>query len=245
MIERCPTGIPGLDDILEGGFPRNRSILLAGTCGTGKTTFAVQYLVNGIVKYNEPGIFVTLEQDAAEIRKDMLKYGWDLQRLEDEHKLILIDTSLSKIGIKEYVTSMPAEADKSFSILPGEFDFERITELVITSARKIKAKRVVIDSLPALDVLSRNDTDVRRVLLQMNYEFKTNGMDSILITEIPEEDGVSKHGVEEYIADGVIILKANEALDTRTIKIRKMRVTKHTLKPLMLDITPTGVVVKK
>lgn len=245
MADRCPTGIPGLDEILEGGFPRNRSILLAGTCGTGKTTFAVQYLVNGIVKYNEPGIFVTLEQDADEIRKDMLKYGWDLQKLEDERKLIIIDTSLSKIGIKEYVTSMPAEADKSFSILPGEFDFERITELVITSARKIKAKRVVIDSLPALDVLSRSETDVRRVLLQMNYEFKTNSLDSIMITEIPEGDGVSKHGVEEYIADGVVILKANEALDTRTIKIRKMRVTKHTLKPLMLDITYNGMVVKK
>lgn len=245
MKDRCPTGIPGLDEVLGGGFPRNRSILLSGTCGTGKTTFAVQYLVNGILKYNEPGIMVTLEQDADEIRNDMSKYGWDLRKLEEEKKLVIIDTSLSKMGLKEYVTSLPAGSDKSFSMLPGEFDFERVAELVVSSAKKINAKRVVVDSLPALDVLAKTETDIRRILLQMNYEFKSNGLDSILITEIPEEDGVSKHGVEEYIADGVIILKTNEALDTRTIKIRKMRVTKHTLKPIALDITPQGIEIKK
>jgi KaiC/GvpD/RAD55 family RecA-like ATPase len=245
MDDRCPTGIPGLDEVLGGGFPRSRSVLLAGTCGTGKTTFGVQFLINGILKYNEPGIMVTLEQDSEEIRKDMSKYGWDVKKMEDDKKLILIDTSLSKIGIKEYVTSLPVASDKSFSLLPGEFDFERITELVISAAKKINARRVVIDSLPALDVLSKSESDIRRILLQMNYEFKSNNMNGLLITEIAEDDGVSKHGVEEYIADGVVILKTNEALDTRTIKIRKMRVTKHTLKPLTLEITPTGMQIKK
>lgn len=244
--DRCPTGITGLDDILGGGFPRNRSMLLAGTCGTGKTTFAMQYLVQGILKYNEPGVLVTLEQDSEELRGDMLRYGWDLRKLENEKKLIIIDTSLSKIGVKEYVTSIPVDPDKSFSLLPGEFDFERITELVITTAKNINAKRVVIDSLPALDILSRSETNIRRILLQMNYEFKSHGLTSIMITEIAEDDGISHHGVEEYIADGVIILKTNEALDTRTIKIRKMRLTNHTLKPLALDINPaTGIQIKR
>jgi len=245
MNDRCPTGILGLDDLLGGGFPRARSVLLAGSCGTGKTTFCVQFLVNGILKYNEPGILVTLEQDSDEIRRDMLKYGWDLKKLEDDKKLVLIDTSLSKIGIKEYVTSLPVAPEKSFSLLPGEFDFERITELVVAAAKKIGAKRVVVDSLPALDVLSKSETSIRRILLQMNYELKINGLNSLLITEIPEEDGVSKHGVEEYVADGVIIMKTNEALDTRTIKIRKMRVTKHTLKPIALEITQQGIQIKK
>lgn len=244
--DRCPTGISGLDDILGGGFPRNRSMLLAGTCGTGKTTFAIQYLIQGILKYNEPGVLVTLEQDSEEIRGDMLRYGWDLRKLEDEKKLLIIDTSLSKIGIKEYVTSIPVDPDKSFSLLPGEFDFERITELVITTAKKIGARRVVVDSLPALDILSRSETNIRRILLQMNYEFKSHGLTSLMITEISEDDGISHHGVEEYITDGVIILKTNEALDTRTIKIRKMRLTNHTLKPLALEIGPaTGVQVKR
>lgn len=245
MDERCPTGITGLDEVLGGGLPRSRSVLLAGSCGTGKTTLAIQFLVNGITKYNEPGVLVTLEQDSEEIRRDNLKYGWDLKKYEDEKKLVLIDTSLSKIGIKEYVTSLPVAPERSFSLLPGEFDFERITELVIGAAKKINAKRVVIDSLPALDVLSKSELDIRRVLLQMNYEFKANGLNAILITEIAEDDGISKHGVEEYIADGVIILKTNEALDTRTIKIRKMRTTKHTLKPLILEITQNGIQVKK
>jgi len=244
LNKRCPTGIPGFDELIDGGLPRNRSILLSGTCGTGKTTFAAQFLYNGVVKYDEAGILVTLEQDAEEMRHDLLHYGLDLKKLENAGKLILIDTSLSKIGFKEVVTNIPGVPTKSFSLLPGEFDMEKITNLTIQAARNIGARRVVIDSLPALDVLMKTGWEVRKVLLHMNYEFKSNGLTTILVSEVGEEDGISRHGVEEYIADGVVILRTNEALDIRTIKIRKMRLTKHTLKPHTLEFVDQGIVVR-
>ncbi len=88
-IDRCPTGISGLDELMGGGLPMGRNILLSGACGTGKTTFAIEFLYNGIVKYNEPGILVTMEQNPQEVRQDMLKYGFDLEKLEKDGKLVI------------------------------------------------------------------------------------------------------------------------------------------------------------
>jgi len=244
MNERCPTGIDGLDDLITGGFPRGRTILLAGTCGTGKTTFAVQFLLNGIKKYGENGVFVTLEQNADEIRSDMKRFGMDIKKYEDEDKLILIDTSLSKIGLKDFVSTLPITPKKSFSLLPGEFDMEKVIALAVEAAHKIKAKRVAIDSLPALNVLVDDPSDIRKMLVNINYELKSNKLTSLLITEMKEEDGISKYEIEEYVADGVLIARANEALDTRTFKIRKMRVTKHSLKSQSLEFGPNGVYIK-
>jgi len=245
MEDRCQTGIPGLDSLIDGGLPRSRSILLSGTCGTGKTVFGVQFLVNGITQYNEPGIFLTLEQSAEELRKDMLGFGINLKKLEDTGKLVIIDTSLSRVGIKNYIASVPTIPQGSFSLLPDEFDMNKVIDLTIQAAETIKAKRLVIDSLPALDYLIKETNDVRRVLINMNYALKKSDLTALIITESLEEDGISRHQVEEYIADGVIILRTNEALDTRTLKIRKMRLTKHSLKPLTFDITENGITIKE
>lgn len=243
--ERCPTGIPGFDEIIDGGFPRNRSILLSGGSGTCKTTFGVQFLIEGIRKHDEPGILVTLEQSGNEIRKDMSTFGFDIEKLEEEGKLIIIDTSLSKVGLKEYITNVPGETEGSFSLLPDEFDIDKIIALTCHSAEKIGAKRVVIDSLPALDYLVDEEKDVRKNLINMYYQFKKNNITAVVITESFEDhDSLTKHGVEEYIADGVLILKLNEALDTRTIRVHKMRVTNHTLKPATFQVTPQGIIVE-
>lgn len=244
LNERCPTGVEGLDDLINGGFPRGRTILLAGTCGTGKTTFAVQYLINGIEKYGECGVFVTLEQNSDEIRKDMKHFGMDLKKYEDDNRLVLIDTSLSKIGLKDFVSTLPITPQKSFSLLPGEFDMEKVIGLALEAGQKIGAKRIAVDSLPALNVLVDDTADIRRMLVNVNSELKKNNMTTVLISEMKEEDGISKYDVEEYIADGVLILRANEALDTRTFKIRKMRTTKHSLKPHTLEFNENGVYIQ-
>jgi len=244
LNDRCPTGIEGLDELLDGGFPRGRVILLAGTCGTGKTTFAVQYLVNGIEKYGENGVFVTLEQNSDEIRADMKRFGMDLQKYEEEGKLLLIDTSLSKIGLKDFVSTLPITPQKSFSLLPGEFDLEKVVGLAAEAARKIGAKRIAIDSLSALNVFVEKPQDVRKMLVNMNSELKSSKLTSLVISEMLEDDGISKFGVEEYISDGVLIARANEAMDTRTFKVRKMRTIKHSLTSKMLEFNENGVYVK-
>lgn len=254
MNKKCPTGIPGLDDLLGGGFPRARSILLSGTCGTGKTTFAVQFLYNGIVQYNEPGIMISLEQDPGELKQDMMVYGFDLSKVEKEGKLVIVDTSLSRVGLNKFgevltPASGTEQPEGSMSLLPDEFNMERILEIVVSKAKRIGAKRVVFDSIPALDFMIESEHGdlkhvMRQLLLVVNYRLKAAGLTTLLITEIPEDGGLSAHGVESYVADGTIILTINEALDSRTMKIRKMRQTKHSLKPRTIEFTNEGVMVK-
>jgi KaiC/GvpD/RAD55 family RecA-like ATPase len=254
LNKKCPTGIQGLDEILDGGLPRNRTVLLSGTCGTGKSTFAVQFLYKGIVEYNEPGILISLEQDPRELKQDMLHYGFDLQKLEDSGKLVIIDASLSRMGFKtsrtSVVSSSIGQPAGSMSLLPDEFNMERILEIVISKAKRIEAKRVVLDSLPALDFLIREgDSDIRhitrQIILTTNYRLKMEGLTSLLITEIMEANGaISAHGVESYVVDGAIILSVNEALDTRTVRVRKMRQTKHSLKPRTFEMTKDGILIR-
>ncbi|MFH1297371.1 MAG: ATPase domain-containing protein [Bacteroidota bacterium] len=226
---RCPTGIKGLDDLIGGGFPTGRTILVSGSCGTGKTIFAVQFLYNGIVNHNEPAILVELEQNPASLKSDLKSLGFDLQKIEDEKKLVIIDASLSRIGTKDMNVKSTVVPDASFSLLPGEVNFEGIVDMVIQVAKKINAKRVVVDSLPALDNMIQKDTEVRDAILYINYRLQQAGLTSILISDILEHGRVSKHGVEEYVVDGVITLHYSAAGPDagRTLTIEKMRGTAH------------------
>jgi circadian clock protein KaiC len=243
-MERAATGVEGLDEMLEGGLPRGRTTLLSGTCGTGKTTLAAQFLHHGALN-GENGILVTLEQSAQELRNDMLTLGLDLQKLEDENKLTIIDTSLSKAGMRHILAEDTPTKKGSFTLNPGEFNLENLTAIIQETAQKTNAKRITIDSLPALDYLIKEKDDIRRTLITLNYALKKDNLTTLILTEGDHEDTISKHGIEEYITDGVIILKVNEALDTRTIKIRKMRTTNHTLKPQTIQITQNGIKIQK
>jgi KaiC/GvpD/RAD55 family RecA-like ATPase len=242
LNRRCPTGIPGLDELLEGGFPRQRSILLSGTCGSGKTTFAVQFLYKGIVDYKEPGILISLEQDPRELKEDMANFGFDLQKAEDEGKLVIIDASLARAGTEKldpFTSShlFSDDVERSRSLLPDEFNIERILDLVVEDAKKMGAKRVALDSLPALEFLlgSQSETEmrhtIRQLLLSINYRLKNAGLTTLLITEIPEEGAriSSAHGVESYVADGAInMYYTTMGMESgRNMIIRKMRGTEH------------------
>jgi KaiC/GvpD/RAD55 family RecA-like ATPase len=243
--KRCPTGIPGLDDLLEGGFPRQRSILLSGSSGSGKTTFAVQFLYKGITDYNEPGILICLEQDPKELKEDMLDYGFDLAKAEREGKLVIIDASLSRIGTgikpsQPYVYSgnFKDRPDGSMSLLPDEFNIEKILDIVVEDTKKIGAKRVALDSLPALEFLlgNKNKTEmkhaIRQLLIFINSRLKNAGLTTILTTEIPEDGGPrisSAQGVESYVVDGAINMHyTTMGMESgRNMMIRKMRGTAH------------------
>ena len=225
LTKKCPTGIPGLDELIEGGFPRNRTILLSGACGTGKTIFAVQYLCAGVEKFNEPGILISLEQDPKELKQDMERFGFDLQRLENEGKLVIIDASLSRMSFKPARKSLTApppigQPAGSMSLLPDEFNMDRILEIVVSKAKRVEARRIVLDSLPALDFMMKERSEdishaTRQIILAMNYRLKLEGLTTLLLTETQEEDGlISAHGVESYVEDGAVILSVNEALDT-------------------------------
>lgn len=239
-MDRTTTGIHGLDPLLGGGFIPGRSILLAGSPGTGKSTFGLQFICEG-AKKGEPGVILSLEESPATWRTDMKNFGYDIEALENEGKVRIIDASLIKIGL---------ESDEKFSLAPQEFDLNHILSRVIKEARQISAKRVLVDSLPALDILYRDDPlAIRSDILKLNYVFKANGLTTLLISEVPEgAKEYSRHGVEDYIADGVITLHylSLGSQSGRTLVIRKMRGTKHSedIHPLEF-VNKKGIVVKK
>lgn len=226
--DRCPTGIKGFDKLVSGGLPRGRSILISGECGTGKTIFGAQFIHKGASQYNETGVLVLLEQNPDEFKKDMLAFGMDFAKLEKDGKIIIIDASLSRLGGEALISSLPVSSE-SFSLLPGETTIEHLTDVVVRAAKNIKALRVTIDSLPALDFLVDSELDVRRLLLQMNYRLKDAGLTTVLVSETGDDGSLATHGVERYVVDGVVSMhytKVGPAAG-RTLTIDKMRNTSH------------------
>jgi KaiC/GvpD/RAD55 family RecA-like ATPase len=219
--KRIKTGIPGLDELLEGGFPENRSVLISGATGTGKSIFGIQYLYNGAKKFNESGIYVTLDERPELIREDMMRFGWNIRELEEQNRLFVLDGSIAKIGI-------PSE--EQFSLPVTGFDLDKLLLEIVRIAKRINAKRIVIDSIPALGFNFENENEIRKAVLKLSYMLSRIGITSVLISEIDETSGkFGKYGVEEYVVDGVIVLHYMGAgmQSNRTMHIRKMRSTKH------------------
>ena len=244
VVDRCPIGIEGLDNLISGGFPRNRTILIAGSCGTGKSIFGVEFLNNGAVKFNEPGVLVSLEQNPELLKTDMIDLGYDLNKIEKDGKLRIIDGSLSKRGAEAIIKLRESSPTIKPISLPEKFTIEDIGKKTIEVAKQINAKRVVIDSISSIDEIMCG-SNVRATILNLHYTFQDAGLTTLMIFDAIESESVAaKEGVEEYVADGVLLLKMNEALDTRTIRIKKLRATKHTLKPHVFELTSKGIKLK-
>lgn len=239
-MNRIKTGITGLDELMEGGIPEGRSVLISGACGTGKTIFGMQYIYMGASKFNEPGIYVTLDERPDLIRQDVMRFGWDLRKLEDKNMIQIIDGSIAKIGI-------PSEEE--FSLPVTGFDLDKLLLEIMRVSKKIGAKRVVIDSIPALGFNFDNSNEVRKAILKLSYMLMRTGVTSLLTSEIEEgSNQYGKYGVEEFVVDGVILLHymGVGTQSNRTMHIRKMRATKHSedLHPMEIS-TNKGITIHK
>jgi KaiC/GvpD/RAD55 family RecA-like ATPase len=238
-MERLKTGIAGLDELTEGGFPAGRSVLISGACGTGKTIMSMQYIYKGASEFNEPGVYVTLDERPSLIREDVMRFGWDLKGLEDKNMINLVDGSIAKLG-------MPSEEE--FSLPVTGYDVDKLLLEIMRVIKRIEAKRVVIDSIPALGFNFENTGEVRKAILKLSYMLMRSGVTSVLVSEIQE--GVNKfgkYGVEEYVVDGVIVLHymGVGTQSNRTMHIRKMRATNHSEDLHPLEIGKGGITVRK
>jgi len=245
-IKRIETGIPGLDELLGGGFPKGRSILLTGGAGTGKSIFGIQYLYNGIVKYGENGILVTLEEPTEVIRENMKTFGWNLKELEDENQLAIIDAAPIRYKDSKADTERYKLAHKPHPILgEREFGIQDITSLIHENRRKIDAKRLVFDSLTTL-ILHHSDLfAIRQDILTLIKTLKISDISSILIAESPTGDEIGRFGVEPFLAEGVIILSMIRRGNTRirALDIYKMRGTTHSMDSTLFGITNEGIII--
>jgi KaiC/GvpD/RAD55 family RecA-like ATPase len=243
-MTRVRTGIYGLDEMLEGGYPPGRTILLSGGCGTGKSIFAMQYVYRGASEFDEPGVFVTLDERPEMIRQDMMRFGWDLKKMEAKGKMALVDAAASKIGY-------PSE--EKYTLPQAGIDIDRLIMRVMQICDQIGAKRVVVDSIAGLGLHMENESDIRKAILKINYMFTKSEATTILTSEVAEQSfgagpmNFSKYGVEEYSADGVIVLHylGIGTESNRSMFVRKMRGTKHVEDILPMEITQKGIVVKK
>jgi len=237
-MNRIKTGIRGFDELVEGGIPEGRSILIAGGTGTGKTIFATEFLVNG-AKQGEPGIYLTLDERPELIREDMLRFGWNLRQMEDASLIKIIDGTIAKLGIP---------SDEEFSLPATGFDLDKLLLELMRAIKKIKAKRVVIDSIPALGFNFESDHEVRKAVLKIVYLLSRTGVTTLMTTEVVEDSRLySRYGVEEFVADGVIVLHymGIGTQSNRTLHIRKMRATKHSEDLHPIEISDSGLKIHK
>lgn len=235
MGKRVPTGINGLDELIEGGFPEGRSVLVSGACGTGKTIFCTQFVYEGAMKYSEPGIFVTLDERPELIRQDVERFGWNLKKLEEENMVHIVDATIAKIGI-------PSEEE--YAMAATGFDLDKLLLEVMRIAKRTGAKRVVIDSIPSLGFNFHDIHEVRNAILKLSYMLWKIGATAVMTSEVREgENKFGKYGVEEYVADGVIVLHylGVGTPANRTLLIRKMRGTKHSEDLHPLEIGERGI----
>ncbi|MBC2697280.1 MAG: circadian clock protein KaiC [ANME-2 cluster archaeon] len=234
-LDRVLTGIEGFDELCGGGLLRDHTYLVSGTSGAGKSILALQFIYNGITKYNENGIIVATEERPEHIRDNAKAFGWDLKALEDDGKLAIIDAASTKIGI-------PSQ-EKYVDVRP--FDMRSMMDQIIMIQEEIDAKRAVIDSTTSIGFYLQDPAKIRVELLKLSTTLEILGLTSIMTSEVVDDDHPSRFGVENFVTEGTIALyyKRMENVRVRSLEIFKMRGSDHSKKIHPYDITKSGVVV--
>lgn len=214
VIRKLPTGIPGFDHIGNGGLPQGRTTLVSGSAGSSKTVFASQFLAAGIGS-GENGVFVTFEESPDDLRRNMLSFGWDIREWENDGKWAFVDAS--------------PDPEQEIAV-SGDYDLGALLARVEHAVRKVGAKRLVVDSLGAIFTQLSDSARVRREIFRISMALKGLDITSVLTAERIEEYGeLARFGVEEFVADNVIILRnvLQAEKRRRTIEILKFRGTSH------------------
>lgn len=231
-IEKRPTGIPGFDHIAMGGLPLNRTTLISGSAGSAKTVFATQFLIEGIRQFEQSGVFVTFEESVEDIRRNMRSFGWPIEEWERERKWAFVDAS-PRPG--EEVT------------VAGDYDLGALLARIENAIHKTGAERLSMDSLGAIFTQLTDASIVRRELFRIAAVLKKTNVTAILTAERTDEYGsISRFGVEEFVADNVVILRniLEEEKRRRTIEILKYRGTNHYKGEYPFTISPdSGLVI--
>ena len=211
-LEKCPTGIAGFDDLSEGGLPRGRPTLLAGPAGSGKTLFALEFVLHGIEQFQEPGVFVSFEETPEELAVNVASLGYDLARHQEEKLLSILHIELE-----------PGEL-----IEAGEYDLDGLFLRLGAAIDATGARRIALDAVANLFSAFTDLRILRSEFRRLMNWLKNKGISAVVTTERGTE-AITRHGLEEYIADCVIALdnRIEDQVATRRLRIVKYRGSPH------------------
>jgi len=211
-LQKCPTGIIGLDELTGGGLPRGRPTLVTGSAGSGKTLLALEFLVKGATLYNEPGVFMAFEETSEDLTKNVASLGFDLDSLTKRKKLAI-----------DYVYIERSEIEET-----GEYDLEGLFIRLGHAIDSVHAKRVAIDTIEVLFGGLPNDAILRAELRRLFRWLKDKGVTAVITGERGEMS-LTRYGLEEYVADCVILLdhRIQDQISTRRLRIVKYRGSSH------------------
>ena len=212
LLPKAPTGINGLDEISGGGLPRGRTTIVCGGPGCGKTMLGMEFLIRGAQQFNEPGVLVAFEETPQEMERNVASLGFDLKNLVDRKKLFL-----------DYVYVEPSEIQET-----GDYDLEGLFIRLQHAVDSVGAKRICLDTLEALFSGFSNDGVLRAELRRLFRWLKERNLTTVITAEKGEKT-LTRHGLEEYVSDCVILLdhRVRDQISTRRLRIVKYRGTSH------------------
>jgi circadian clock protein KaiC len=211
-LNKCRTGIKGFDEITRGGLPQGRPTLVCGSAGSGKTLFAMEFLVNGAIQFQEPGVFITFEESEIELVKNVASFGWNLNGLCEHKKLFLDHVFIERSEIEE----------------TGKFNLDGLFIRIEAAMNAVCAKRIAIDSIESLFSGFTEEALLRSEIRRLFRWLKEKGLTAVITGEKGEKS-FTRHGLEEYISDCVVFLD-NRMIDqvaTRRLRVIKYRGTAH------------------
>lgn len=212
VLEKCPTGIKGLDEITKGGLPKGRPTLICGSAGCGKTLFAMEFLLRGALDFGEPGVFMTFEETPADLAKNFNSLGFDINDMMSRGLIAMDHVYIERSEIEE----------------TGEYDLEGLFIRLGAAIDSVGAKRVVLDTIEALFAGLANAAIIRAELRRLFHWLKERGVTAIVTGESGDRM-LTRYGLEEYVADCVILLdfRIDEQISTRRLRIIKYRGSSH------------------
>ncbi|MEX2751581.1 MAG: ATPase domain-containing protein [Candidatus Freyarchaeota archaeon] len=230
--ERTPTGIKGFDEMVQGGLLRGETYIVTGISGAGKSIFSLEFLYRGASQFDEPGLYVTFEETMQSLLRNGKNFGWNLSELIRQKKLLIADFTLMTVG------------DRALSLNPEAFNLDGLYVTLEAAVRELGIKRVVLDSVSVLFLQYPNSGVIRRELNIISSMLRKNKCTSIFVTETGNDpSAITRFGVEEYLANGVIVLywEAEGDKRNRYIEVFKMRGTAHYMGRRRLSITNDGI----
>ena len=222
-VQKCPTGIRGLDEVTGGGLPRGRPALVAGGAGSGKTLLAMEFIVRGARDFDEPGVFMSFEETAEELANNVASLGFNLPALVARKKLAI-----------DYVRIERSEVEET-----GEYDLEGLFVRLAQAIDSVGAKRVALDTVEALFAGIPNEGILRAELRRLFSWLKRRGVTAVITAEQGRDHDLTRHGLEEYVSDCVIFLdhRVVNQIATRRLRVIKYRGSLHGTNeyPTMID----------